>query len=110
MAKDLTAALHALTQQAQGQTSRQDKMLPSAKDATTIPERSGASGLIQSPGSGGAIVSPLTETLYTERTFHDVRQYKSTDGIFVIELRPVKSINFKDAADIPLVIEFKAKA
>jgi hypothetical protein len=52
MAKDLTAALHALTVEAQGQTTRQDKALPAVKEATAIPPRSGASGPVGT-GAGG---------------------------------------------------------
>lgn len=52
MAKDLTAALHALTVEAQGQTTRQNKVLPAVKEATEIPARTGASGPISSPGAG----------------------------------------------------------
>lgn len=57
MAKDLTAALHALTVEAQGQTTRQDKVLPAAKEAPAIPERSGSSGPVggASGGTGFAL-------------------------------------------------------
>jgi hypothetical protein len=108
MAKDLTEALRRLTEQAQGQTSRVDKTLPASPTATAIPARAGTGGPPQFKGSG--IASPLVETAYSERTFHAATQYASTDGIFVIELLPVKTINFKDALESPVTIEFKAKA
>lgn len=107
MARDLTAALQLLTEQAQGQTSRTDKTLPAAKSATAIPQRAGTGGPPKAKGSG--IASPLVETDYADRTFHAAAQYSSTDGIFVIELLPVKTIDFKDALEAPLTIEFKAR-
>lgn len=107
MAKDLTAALQAMTEQAQGQTSRKDKTLPAVKDATAIPDRSGSSGLVKS-GEGTGIANPLVETDYAERVFHPEKTLQSTDGILVIKIKPVSQIKFKDAANQPLTIEFKA--
>jgi hypothetical protein len=52
MAKDLTEALHAMTVEAQGQSTRVDKVLPAVKEATAIPTRSGSSGPVGA-GSGG---------------------------------------------------------
>lgn len=69
MAKDLTAALHALTMDAQGQTTRRDKALPSVKESTAIPGRSGASGPVGGGGAGAGF------TLGGESTV------ASTDGL-----------------------------
>ena len=74
MPKDLTAALQALTEGAQGQTSRVNKMLAAAKSATGIPERSGSSGPIYSSAAGGG--SALT--LKGEKTI------VTSDGLFSI--------------------------
>jgi len=52
MARDLTAALHALTLEAQGQTTRQDKALSATRPATGIPPRAGSSGPISEAGAG----------------------------------------------------------
>lgn len=106
MAKDLTAALQALTEAAQGQTSRVDKTLPAAPNATAIPARSGTGGPPKAKGAG--IASPLVETDYADRTWHPEAEYVSSDGLLVIAFRPVKTIDFKDAAESPLTIEFKA--
>lgn len=111
MAKDLTAALHALTEQANGKTSRQNRTLPSAKPATDIPARSGSSGLIKGADTGtGSIASPLVETAYVDRTFHAETNILSTDGLIVLKVTPVKTIAFKDANDRDVTIEFKAPA
>lgn len=69
MAKDLTAALHALTEQAQGQTTRLDKALPAVKPAPGIPARTGASGPVGT-GSGG-----------TGFTLGGEKTVTSTDGL-----------------------------
>lgn len=63
MAKDLTAALHALTEAAQGQTSRVDRSLPEAKAASAIPTRSGSSGPIMADSRGNAFVLKGEKTL-----------------------------------------------
>lgn len=72
MAKDLTAALHGLTMEAQGQTTRQDKALPAVKEAPPIPPRSGSSGPVGT-GSGG-----------TGFTLNGEKTVASTDGLLTI--------------------------
>lgn len=57
--------------------------------------------------SGSGIASPLTETNYADRTFHTTFTMSSTDGLFVLELRRVKSMNFLDANNKALTLEFK---
>lgn len=105
MAKDLTAALQALTEQAQGQTTRQDKALPAVKTATEIPARAGASGLITNPGVGGGIASPLTEGDFANREFH-ASGWKSTDGL--ITLPAIKKVIMTDAVGSVVVFNFAA--
>ena len=103
MAKDHTEALRALTEQSGEQTSRRDKTLPPPRDAVQIPPRSGSSGPITSPASGGGIASPLTETDYVDRTWHPERTITSTDGVWALKIKPLKSIKFKDAVDAEVV-------
>jgi hypothetical protein len=103
MAKDLTAALQALTEQANGQTSRVDKSLPAAKTATGIPPREGASGPIA--GAAGSIASPLTENDFTKREFHD-GGWTTTDGL--IALPAIKKIVMTDAHNAEVVFNYAA--
>lgn len=110
MAKDLTAALQALTEQATGQSSRQNRSLPAAKQATDIPARVGTSGLIKGAQTGGSIASPLVEEDYADRTFHSETNIVSTDGLIVLKVKPVKTISFKDAYQHAVTLEFKAPA
>jgi hypothetical protein len=107
MAKDLTEALRRLTEQAQGQTSRVDKTLPASPTATAIPPRAGTGG---PPRAKSGIASPLVETSYASRTWHDSVSVTSSDGIFVILVKPVKTIDFKDPLQSDVQIEFKAPA
>lgn len=109
MATDLTAALQALTEQAVGQTSRRDKRLPASKSMPAISARSGASGPLGADGAVG-IASPLVETDFAARTYHAERNILSTDGLFVLKIKPVKSIAFEDANQSPVVLEFKGPA
>ena len=71
MAKDLTAALHALTVEAQGQTPRQSKVLRPATEATEIPARTGASGPVRTAGGDGRSFS-----------LGGARTLESSDGLF----------------------------
>lgn len=109
MAKDLTAALHALTEEANGQSSRKDTVLPPAKPVAPIPERVGQSANTPSAGTGG-IASPLVETAYADRTWHANTALLTTDGVFALLVRRVKTVNYEDARRAPVVIENKAPA
>ncbi len=104
MAKDLTAALQALTDQAQGQATRQDKALPAVKSATAIPARTGSSGLLTSAATGG-IASPLTEKDFSAREFH-AGGWLSTDGLF--KLPAIKKVVMKDAVGSEIVFVYAA--
>jgi hypothetical protein len=72
MAKDLTEALRALTEQSGGLTSRVDKTLPAPRVPSAIPARSGASGPISSATGGDAW------ELKGEKT------WATTDGLFTL--------------------------
>lgn len=101
MAKDLTAALQALTEQAAGQTSRTDRSLPAARVPSAIPPRTGSSG----PKTGGTagIASPLTETAFGDREFY-AAGWKSSDGLFT--LPAIKKISMMDDLGRPVVLNF----
>ena len=105
MAKDLTSALHELTEQARGQTSRIDATLPAAKPVSAIPARTGTA-LPGSPSSSGGIASPLTEVNYAARTYWADVTITSTDGIFTMVFSPIKSIGFADPYDNALVMNY----
>lgn len=107
MAKDLTDALAALTEQAQGITSRRDKKLPADKNPDPIPSRTGTPKA-NSPSSSGAIASPLTETAYVDRQFYTTMSLPTTDGILWARVRPVKMIKFEDANESIVVMNYKA--
>lgn len=108
MAKDLTASLQALTEAAQGQTSRVDKSLPEPKVVSAIPSRTGSSGPIAGTGAGG-IASPLTEEDYTLRTFHPEQDVKDSSGVLVFKIQPIKSMRFKDATNSLVDVNFAVK-
>lgn len=108
MGNDLTDALAALTGEAAGQTTRKDSRLPEPRPAAPIPGRIG-SGKAPSGTQGGGIASPLVETVYADRTFHPETVITSTDGIFTLKIKPVKTINLKDANNADVTIEFKAQ-
>ena len=100
--KDLTEALRALTEQANNRPSVQDAM--NARGATG---RSVASALLDGGGNGGGIASPLTETNYADRTWHPERTITSTDGVWALKIKPLKSIKFNDAVAAEVVFNLK---
>lgn len=105
MAKDLSAALQAMTEGASGQTTRVDSSLSDSKNVSPIPARSG-SGLPHS-GSAASLASPLTETKYSDRTFWSTKTLTSTDGLFTLKIKPIKVMKFKDANLSDLVINYQ---
>lgn len=104
MAKDLTDAWAALSNQAVGSTTRDQKGLPEANPVSPIPARSGSS----KPGSGntGSIASPLIEDVFSTRTYWTDQVISSTDGLFVIKIKPIKQMSFKDSKLSPVVINY----
>lgn len=92
-----------------GKTTRTEKKLNPATPAPSIPARSGSSGPITSPAasSGGGVASPLTEALYSERTFWSERTTTTPDGMFTLAWTPLKSIRFLDANSAEVVLNFK---
>lgn len=105
MAKDLTEALQALTEQAAGQTSRVDRTLPTARVPPAIPARSGSSGPIAAAVS--SIASPLTETSFGARQFY-AAGWKSSDGLFT--LPAIKKLDMVDANGSQVVFNFAEPA
>jgi hypothetical protein len=103
MAKDLTAALHDLTEQARGQTSRSDTTLPSGVPVSAIPERIGTA--LPFGQTSGGIASPLTEYDYSLRTFFAERNVTDSSGILIFKIKPIKVMKFKDAN--LAIVEFK---
>lgn len=97
MAKDLTEALHRLTEQAR------------QRPVATPQERGAAARVVSaaSPGGGtakgGSIASPLTEQA---RTYHAERTVMSTDGLFGFRVTPVATISFTDANGAGVVFNF----
>ena len=106
--KDLTEALRALTEQANNRPSVQDAM--NARGATGRSVASAPLQFVAAGGNGGGIASPLVETGYADRTFHGDTTITSSDGLFTLKIKPVKSIKFKDSLNHDVVIEFKAPA
>ena len=106
MAKDLTAALEALSGGYSG--SRQDTRLPTPATLPDIPERTGiAAPQVVSTGTGG-IASPLVETAYADRLWFSERSVVSTDGLFTMRVRPINTIKFTDANSNAVKMQYKA--
>ncbi len=64
-------------------------------------------------GEGGTgILSPLTETQFADRQYQTDTQVimVSTDGLFIMEVKPIKSINFKDDGGQDVQLVFAAPA
>lgn len=100
--KDLTEALRALTEQG-----KPEDIGPAAMKTRGAAGISRASALLGGDNnSTSAIASPLTETGYLMRTFYAERSIRSSDGLWAMKIKPVKSIQFTDARQDPVQINF----
>lgn len=106
--KDLTEALRELTQAAIAENAAKIEAMKSRGAA----EKSKSSAVPKSAdgGESGGISTPLTETAFADRTYYNPKTSTSTDGIWVVRMRPIKSIKFLDKKENPLTIEFKEPA
>lgn len=102
MSKDLTEALRALTEQSAGENKPQPLANRGGAPAVT------SAALLGGSGAKTGIASPLVETAYSAREFHDPTTITSTDGLFTLRIKPVKKIYMKDAGAADVVLEFKA--
>ena len=59
--------------------------------------------------TSAGIATPLIETPGT-REYYDSRFLSSSDGLFVLELKPVKKVYLTDADNNPLKIEYTHEA
>lgn len=83
-----------------------EKRLDPAGTPKTIPARTGLEPVIP-PSTGGGIASPLTETVYSDRTFWPEQTITSSDGVFTVAWAPIRVVKFLDALDNPVVMEYK---
>lgn len=56
--------------------------------------------------TGGGIASPLTELSYAAREFWDDHYFTTSDGLFALQLQPLKKIVMQDANGNPVVQQF----
>ena len=89
--------------------SQKPTALAKAAPLPSIGVRTGSSGPVdKSTGSGTGIASPLTEGDYSARTWHPERTVSSSEGLFVLVIKPVATMSFTDANNRPLVISYRA--
>lgn len=84
-----------------------DTSLTGKAQKTTIPSQRGESR-VREGSSGAGISSPLTEPDYTTRTYHaSVGELVSSDGLIIVELQGLNTIDFKDARnrDVQIVLD-----
>lgn len=111
MPKNLNDSISALTSNSAGQTSHAPRVLPPAPQPAPIPARTGQSTpSSSSSASAGGIASPLTETAYADREWYVEQTISSSDGMFNIRIKPIKSLKFTDANHATVVLEFAEKA
>lgn len=106
MSKDLTEALRELMAQNESYVSDPPKprgSAPAVRAAALVPGSAPAAST-----GGGGLASPLTETAYSNRTFHASFLISSPDGFLNLMIHPVDTINFTDANGEAVAIKFKA--
>jgi hypothetical protein len=52
--------------------------------------------------TGGSAREPLIETAYADRTYYATRNIVSSDGVFVMQIKPVKALKFPNGMKIEL--------
>lgn len=62
------------------------------------------------PSAGGGIASPLSETSFAAREFWDDHYFTTSDGLFALQLQPLKKIVMQDANGNPVVQQFAEPA
>jgi len=101
--KDLTEALHKLTLSQRGESEG-----PPAMAARGIAPAVKSAALLAGSASSSGIASPLTETAYSDRTYHSTKTITSTDGLLTFEVDPIKQVFFQDAAGKSVEIYFQS--
>lgn len=79
--------------------------LPAAQGVAPIPPRVGT----PRGATGSGITSPLTETAYSDRTFHPPRVLTVASGWFQFEVRDIQTMKFKDGDGNPLTLNFSER-
>lgn len=64
----------------------------------------------QGTSGAGGIASPLVETTYGDRTFHDAVTFGAPNGMFTVVVRPLASLSQQDAGGRPVLQQFDAPA
>ena len=78
----------------------ENKALPPAQERPPIPASRGVATYAPPPtvpSSGGGIASPLTETDFNSRTYHETSIALSGDFLLGMEIKPIKQITMTDA-------------
>lgn len=83
-------------------------ILPSRSAGNPIGESKGTGYASQTTSSGGGVASPLVEVAYSGRTYHPESTITSTDGIFSLSIKRIKTLNFTDANNASVQLELKA--
>ena len=92
-----------------GQTTQRNEVLPFPPLDIEIPARVGrVKPFVQktvAPDTFDAL-GPLTETLYSDRSYYPDRRWWSSDGLFSLPLRPIKTIKVTTADVPPKTLQF----
>lgn len=101
MSKDLTDALRALMEQPEA------NVVPALVPRGAAPRSIASAAPAASPKSGGGgIASPLTEASYAARTHWTDKTILTSDGVWALKIKPIKSITFTDPDSNPVVLNF----
>lgn len=85
------------------------RVLPPAAERAPIPAARGIANYAAPPvasSAGGGIASPLTEELYSARTYHETSVILSGDFLLGIEIKPIKQITMTDADGQPVLMQY----
>lgn len=91
-------------------TPRRTVQLSQREARGTRPPTVGRGNYVAAPSAGqtgGGIASPLTETDYATREWHDPKTLKSSDGLLTFQVRAIKKVRTTDADDVEVIMIYK---
>lgn len=92
-----------------GARKKADKKLRPPAQPGAIDDSTGKVLVVPVPADTAGIASPISETKYADRVFYPASTITSTDGIFTIEIKRVKTLQMVDAKSRSVILEFADK-
>lgn len=84
-----------------------EKSSPRKPQGTLVPKVGTGTPVTASSSGAGGVASPLTEKASTREYHVDIKEWYSSDGLFVVQHRNVKTIHMLDANNEEVVFNYE---